>query len=155
MNEFIKIRVPFYKRITNGGTDGLATFYLKEMPKYLPQSVGSKVIITHTDIADSSGLKTKLNNLSTNTVVGYFQQVDENISPDTIYQSDGYSIFFVAQYEDLSFSTNQFAGNCRGYIEYYVAPSALNILVVPLSFWLISRVDKKREKVVYMKRQKI
>ena len=36
MNEFIKIRVPFYKRITNGGTDGLATFYLKEMPKYLP-----------------------------------------------------------------------------------------------------------------------
>ena len=128
MNEFIKIRVPFYKRITNGGTDGLATFYLKEMPKYLPQSVGSKVIITHTDIADSSGLKTKLNNLSTNTVVGYFQQVDENISPDSIYQSDGYSIFFVAQYEDLSFSTNQFAGNCRGYIEYYVAPSALNIL---------------------------
>lgn len=128
MNEFIKIRVPFYKRTTNGGTDGLATFYLKEMPKYLPQSVGSKVIITHTDIADSSGLKTKLNNLSTNTVVGYFQQVDENISPDSIYQSDGYSIFFVAQYEDLSFSTNQFAGNCRGYIEYYVAPSALNIL---------------------------
>lgn len=128
MNEFIKIRVPFYKRITNGGTDGLVTFYLKEMPKYLPQSVGSKVIITHTDIADSSGLKTKLNNLSTNTVVGYFQQVDENISPDSIYQSDGYSIFFVAQYEDLSFSTNQFAGNCRGYIEYYVAPSALNIL---------------------------
>lgn len=128
MNEFIKIRVPFYKRITNGGTDGLATFYLKEMPKYLPQSVGSKVIIAHTDIPDSSGLKTKLNNLSTNTVVGYFQQVDENISPDSIYQSDGYSIFFVAQYEDLSFSTNQFAGNCRGYIEYYVAPSVLNIL---------------------------
>jgi hypothetical protein len=128
MNEFIKIRVPFYKRITNGGTDGLVTFYLKEMPKYLPQSVGSKVIITHTDIPDSSGLKTKLNNLSTNTVVGYFQQVDENVSPDSIFQSDGYSIFFVAQYEDLSFSTNQFAGNCRGYIEYYVAPSALNIL---------------------------
>lgn len=33
---------------------------------------------------------------------------------------------------------------------YRINPSALNILVVPLSFWLISRVDKKREKVVYM-----
>lgn len=30
---------------------------------------------------------------------------------------------------------------------YRINPSALSILVVPLSFWLISRVDKKREKV--------
>ena len=127
MSAILKIRIPFYRRKTNGGTDGLATFYLTEAPRYLP-SLNQVVLITHTDVPLTSGLKTKLNNLSTNTVSAIFQSFEENLTPDSIQQTDGFSNFLILKYNDLSFSTSQFGGDCRGYIEYDVNPATYNVL---------------------------
>jgi hypothetical protein len=127
MSAILKIRIPFYRRKTNGGTDGLATFYLTEAPRYLP-SLNQTVLITHTDVPLTSGLKTKLNNLSTNTVSAIFQSFEENLTPESIQQTDGFSNFLILKYNDLSFSTSQFGGDCRGYIEYDVNPATYNVL---------------------------
>ena len=61
MSTTLKIRIPFLRRKTNGGTDGLGTFYITEAPRYLP-TLNQSVIITHTDVPTTSGLRTKLNN---------------------------------------------------------------------------------------------
>lgn len=127
MSTILKIRVPFYRRKTNGGTDGLATFYLNETPKYLP-SLNQTVLITHTDVPTTSGLKTKLNNISTNTVSALFQSYEENLSQESIQQTDGFSDFLILRYNDISFSTSQFGGDCRGYIEYDANPATYSVL---------------------------
>jgi hypothetical protein len=127
MSTTLKIRIPFLRRKTNGGTDGLGTFYITEAPRYLP-TLNQSVIITHTDVPTTSGLRTKLNNISTNTVSGKFQSFEENLTPESIQQTDGFSKFLVLRYDDLSFSTSQFGGDCRGFIEYDVTPAIYEIL---------------------------
>ena len=77
MSSILKIRVPFKRRKTAGGVDGRATFYLESVPNYVPQ-VGQTVIITHTGVPANSPLATKLTNISTNTVTGVFQSVEQN-----------------------------------------------------------------------------
>lgn len=127
MSAILKTRVPFFRRKTNGGTDGMATFYLLEEPKYLP-TLNQVVTISHTNVPTSSGLKTKLTNISTNTVVANFQSFEQNSSQESVVQTDGYANFLVLQYQDLSFSTSQFAGDCTGYIEYDVNPAIYSTL---------------------------
>ena len=127
MSSILKVKIPFKRRKTNGGTDGLATFYLDSVPAYLP-TVGQTVVITHTDVPSTSGLKTKLNNISTNTVTGLYQSLQQNVSVTAIAQTDGFSVFMVLQYNDTTFSTSQFGGDCRGYIEYDINPSNYTVL---------------------------
>lgn len=127
MSSILKMRVPFYRRNTNGGGSGITTFYLTEFPAYLPE-INQSVLISHTDVPTGSGLYTKLTAISSNTVTGIFQGSPENATPESILQSDGYSKFFTIQYTDTTFSLNQYGGDCRGYIEYDVNPSTYNIL---------------------------
>ena len=127
MSAILKIRVPFKRRKTTGGVDGKATFYIESRPNYLPQ-VGQTVIITHTAVPSGSPLATKLNSLSTNTVMGVFQSVEENTTQTSVQQADGFSVFMVLQYNDTTFSSNQSSGDCTGYIEYDVNPSNYNVL---------------------------
>ena len=127
MSSILKIRVPFKRRKTAGGVDGRATFYLESVPNYVPQ-VGQTVIITHTGVPANSPLATKLTNISTNTVTGVFQSVEQNTTQTSIQQTDGFSVFMVLQYTDTTFSSNQFNGDCTGYIEYDINPSNYNVL---------------------------
>jgi hypothetical protein len=127
MSAILKLRIPFFRRKTNGGTDGFATLYLKSTPAYLP-AVNQKIIITHTDVPDSSGLKTKLAAISTNVVAATFQKFEQNATQESIVQSDEYQYFLQIRYEDVTFSTTQFGGDCRGYIEYDINPSIYNVL---------------------------
>lgn len=127
MSAILKVRIPFYRRKTNGGTDGLATFYLDSLPTYVP-TVNQSVLVVHTDVPATSGLKTKLTNISTNTVPAYFQSAEQNTTQESVQQTDGFANFMILQYEDLSFSTSQFGGDCRGYIEYDVNPSTYSVL---------------------------
>jgi hypothetical protein len=122
MSSILKVRIPFFRRKTNGGTDGLATFYLNEQPTYLP-TINQNVLIVHTDVPVASGLKTKLNIISTNTVSALFQNTQQNASG-----VDGFTNFMILRYQDPSFSTSQFAGDCRGYIEYDVDPEIYSVL---------------------------
>ncbi len=127
MSSILKVRIPFFRRKTNGGTDGLSTFYLSELPPYIP-SINQTVMIVHTDVPTNSGLKTKLTNISTNTVPAFFQSVEQNTTQESVQQTDGFSNFMILQYEDVSFSTSQFGGDCRGYIEYDVNPAIYSVL---------------------------
>lgn len=127
MSSILKVRIPFSRRKTNGGTDGLATFYLNELPQYLP-SINQTVMVVHTDVPPNSGLKTKLTNISTNTVPALFQSVEQNTTPESISETDGFFNFMILQYVDVSFSTSQFSGDSRGYIEYDVNPEDLSVL---------------------------
>jgi hypothetical protein len=127
MSSILKARIPFFRRKTNGGTDGLATFYLGELPTYLP-SINQTVMVVHTDVPTTSGLKTKLTNISTNTVPAFFQSVEQNTTQESVQQVDGFANFMILQYEDVSFSTSQFGGDCRGYIEYDVNPAIYSVL---------------------------
>jgi hypothetical protein len=121
MSAILKVRIPFYRRTTNGDVSGLASFYLKEQPQYLPQP-SDTVLITHTNVT-GSGLETKLESLSTNTVTAKFQELVSNLS-----QSDTFLRLMILQYDDLSFSNQQFAGNCSGYIEYDINPEQYSVL---------------------------
>ena len=127
MSAILKVKIPFKRRKINGGSDGLATFYLDSVPSYLP-SIGQTVVITHTDVPSGSGLKTKLNNISTNTVTATYQSLEQNTTQTAIQQADNFSVFMILQYVDLTFSSSQFQGDCRGYIEYDVNPPAYNVL---------------------------
>jgi hypothetical protein len=127
MSAILKVRIPFYRRKTNSGTDGLATFYLESLPTYVP-TVNQQVLVVHTGVPTTSGLKNKLNSISTNTVPAFFQSVEQNTTQESVTQSDGFANFMVLQYQDLSFSTSQFGGDCRGYIEYDVNPSVYSVL---------------------------
>ena len=127
MSSILKIRIPFFRRKTNGGTDGIATFFINELPEYLP-TINQTVMVVHTDVPTTSGLKTKLNSISTNTVPAFFQQAEQNTTPESIEQTDGFANFMILQYDDVSFSTSQFGGDCRGYIEYDVSPSIYSVL---------------------------
>jgi hypothetical protein len=127
MSAILKVKIPFFRRKTNGGTDGLATFYLESAPTYLPQ-LNQVVLITHTSVPPNSGLKTKINNISTNTVPAIFQSFEQNTSQDAVAQTDEFANFMILQYDDRSFSTSQFGGDCRGYIEYDVNPEIYSVL---------------------------
>lgn len=127
MSSTIRIRAPFYRRMTANGNDGFATFYLNAEPNFLPD-VNQRVIITHTDVNNSTGLYTKLQNVSTNTVLGRFQTFDENTSNESRVTSDGYKYFMNIIYDVADYSTAQFGGDCRGYIEYDVNPETYTVL---------------------------
>lgn len=117
----LTIRIPFYRRKTNGGTDGVATFYLKEIPKYSPL-INQRVIISHSDVPPSN-LKTKLNNLSTNVVSAIF------VAPINVLTEpfEGFNVSITLKYDDLTLGTLA-DGDCYGYIEYDVNPVEYSIL---------------------------
>jgi len=122
MNNILKVRVPFYRRVTNNTSDGLATFYLKSQPTYLP-TLNQTVLVSHTQVPSGSNLATKLTTLSTNTVGALFQAYTNNSDTTTISQTDYYSNFFTLKYIDNKFSLDIYAGgDCYGYIEYDVNP---------------------------------
>jgi hypothetical protein len=123
----LRVRVPYYRRKTAGTLNGLGTFFLLEEPSYLPE-VGQTVIITHTNVPNSSGLLSKLTTISTNTVSGLFQSYEVNTDSQALIANDNYSNFFIIQYSDVTFSSNQFAGDCTGYIEYDVDPDTYQVL---------------------------
>jgi hypothetical protein len=127
MSSILKVRIPFFRRKTNGGSDGLATFYINSTPAYLP-ATNTRVLVVHTDVPTTSGLNTKLTSISTNTVAAFFQSVEQNTTQESVQQTDGFSSFMILQYEDVSFSTSQFGGDCRGYIEYDVNPGIYSVL---------------------------
>lgn len=127
MSAILNIKIPFFRRKTSGGSNGIATFYLGSVPKYLP-TLGQVCMIVHTNVPAGSGLSNKLTSMSTNVVTGKFQSYEELASQETIDITDQYKNFFVIEYEDHSFSINQFSGDCAGYISYDVNPSTYEIL---------------------------
>jgi hypothetical protein len=127
MSAILKVKIPFFRRKTSGGANGVGTFYLGSVPKYLPQ-LNQVCMITHTNIPAGSGLANKLQALSTNVVTGRFQSYEELASQDTIKITDNYSSFFTIEYVDHEFSINQFSGDCTGFIEYDVNPATYQIL---------------------------
>jgi len=126
MSSILKVRIPFSRRKEGSGT-GLVTFYLNEQPERLPQP-NQRVIITHTQVPINSGLERKLSSISTNTVLGRFIESDEQQGDVSLDATDDFSNFFIVQYDDTTFSTNQAAGNCQGFIEYDVNPEELSVL---------------------------
>jgi hypothetical protein len=127
MSAILKVRIPFYRRKTLGGTDGAATLYLKSNPSYLPKE-NATVLITHTDVSSTMPLKTKINNTSTNVFSATFTKFDTNSSQESITNSDEYKYFFIIRYDDTSMSTSQYGGDCRGYIEYDINPAIYSVL---------------------------
>ena len=127
MSAILNIKVPFFRRKTSGGSNGVGTFYLGEVPTYLPQ-LNQVCVIKHTNVTGGSGLANKLSAISTNVVTAIFQSYDVLASTETISITDNYSKFFTMQYHDTTFSINQFAGDCSGYIEYDVSPINFSIL---------------------------
>lgn len=127
MSAILKVKIPFFRRKTSGGSNGVATFYLGSVPAYLP-TLNQVCVVTHTNVLAGSGLANKLAAISTNVVTGKFQSYDQLASTDTAAVTDNFQNFFVIAYDDQSFSINQFAGDCQGYIEYDVNPSTYQIL---------------------------
>jgi len=129
LNGLLKIRIPYFRRLVGNTGDGIATFYIASEPAYLP-GLNDTVLITHTEIppANSGGLINKLSNLSTNTVAGLFQGFSTTSNAVLINQTDTYSNYFTVTYTDSTFSLQLSAGDCRGYIEYYVSPANYSIL---------------------------
>ena len=127
MSAILKVRIPFYRRKTQGGTDGAANLYLKTNPTYLP-AINATVLITHTDVPSGSGLKTKINSTSTNVFSATFTKLETNSAQEAITANDEYQYFFLIRYDDTSLSTNGFFGDCRGYIEYDINPATYSVL---------------------------
>jgi hypothetical protein len=119
MSSILKIRIPFFRRENTGS---IGTFSLKNLPPYLPE-VNQRVIITHTQVEVNSPLSRELNKISTNTVVGLFQNLEEN----TIVGSEINS-FMILQYEG-GFTAS---GNCNGFIEYDVNPTEEYSILKPI-----------------------
>ena len=126
MSAILKVRIPFYRRKTQGGTDGAANLYLKTNPTYLP-AINATVLITHTDVPSGSGLKTKINSTSTNVFSATFTKLETNSAQEAITANDEYQYFFLIRYDDTSLSTNGFFGDCRGYIEYDINQLLLGV----------------------------
>ena len=129
LNGLLKMRIPYFRRLVGNTGDGVATFYVASEPTYLP-GLNDTVLITHTEIPSSTsgGLVNKLANLSTNTVAGLFQGFSTTINAILINQTDTNRNYFTVKYTDPTFSLQLSAGDCRGYIEYYVSPASYSIL---------------------------
>jgi hypothetical protein len=123
----LRIKIPFSRRKSTGTSNGFITFSLPSIPKTIP-FLYQRVLITHTNVPSNSGLKTKLDSISTNTVTGLFQNYIQNTTQDSILQADGFSNFFVIKYDDTTFSQNQFGGDCSGFIEFDYNPTDLDVL---------------------------
>lgn len=128
MSAILKVRIPFYGRTISTGTDGIAEFYLLERPKHIP-ALNQTVVISHTEVTTTTGLNTKLTSLSTNTVLGRFQNApDLSSNPTAVSANGGYSFLFTVAYNDVEFSQPQYGGSCRGYIEFDFNPINFNTL---------------------------
>lgn len=119
MNSTLKIRVPFFRRSVNG--DGTATFFLNELPTYLP-TPNQTVLISHSSIEENSNLSIKLSSLSTNIVAGDFIEAPDSDSVD------GFTNFFRILYNQETFTPLELRGESRGYIEYDVNPEIYSVL---------------------------
>ena len=128
MSAILKVRIPYYARTISTGTDGVAEFYLLEKPKYVP-ALNQTVVITHTEVSNSTGLYTKLDAASSNTFLGRFQAApDLSGNPTQVQANGGYSYLFTVAYNDTEFSQPQYGGTCRGYIEFDYNPTNYNVL---------------------------
>lgn len=127
MSSILKYRIPFKRRKTNSGTDGRATFFLDEVPAYLPET-NQTVIITHTNVQDNTNLKTFLNNLSTNTLTATFQDYLDNQTESVTELNDGFTKSIILQYNSTDLSGARYDGDCTGYIEFDVSPSNYTVL---------------------------
>ncbi len=128
MSAILKVRIPYYARTISTGTDGVAEFYLLEKPKYVP-ALNQTVIITHTEVSNSTGLYTKLDSAASNVFLGRFQAApDLSANPTQVQANGGYSYLFTVAYNDSEFSQPQYGGTCRGYIEFDYNPANYNVL---------------------------
>lgn len=126
MSSILKVRIPFFRRV-GGDNASSVVFYLAEQPERLPQ-VNQRVIITHTQVANNSGLDRKLKAVSTNTLLGRFVSFITDETQELLQVTDGFTRAFVLQYDDTTFATTQGAGDSQGYIEYDVNPTDLSVL---------------------------
>lgn len=124
MNSILRIRSPFYRRLAGGGNNGLVSLYLKEdLPYRINLQSNQAVIISHTQVPESSGLDNLLNNISTNILTAKYVSLTANTDPT---QFDGYPYKLDLQYDNTNYSL--YGGDCTGYIEYEVSPSSYSIL---------------------------
>ena len=128
MSAILKVRIPYYARTISTGTDGVAEFYLLEKPKYVP-ALNQTVMITHTEVSNSTGLYTKLDSEASNVFLGRFQAApDLSGNPAQVQANGGYSYLFTVAYNNAEFSQPQYGGTCRGYIEFDYNPANYNVL---------------------------
>jgi hypothetical protein len=123
----IRVKIPFYRRRTPGNTNGLATLFLGGEPNHIPE-LNQSVIITHTDIPTNSGLRSKLDSLSTNSIPAVFQSYEENNDAAQALANDNFTNFFIIQYEDTSLSSVVNSGDCKGYIEFDIPASTYQVM---------------------------
>lgn len=124
MNSILKIRIPFYRRLTDGGNNGIVRLYLKEdLPYAVNLTPNQGMIISHTQVQPFSNLENKLKNDSTNVLTAKYNSYIVNTDV-TLF--DGYPYILVVQYDNVNYSL--FGGDCTGYIEYEVSPANYSIL---------------------------
>lgn len=126
MAKVLTYEIKYQKRqITNDGS-GLATFFLVEEPAFLPNN-NQRVTISHTDLpAGSSGIRSKLEEISSNTTTARFSEFIQDNENTSV--NDGFTNLLVLKYDDVEFANNTGAGNCRGYITYEAEPTEYAVL---------------------------
>lgn len=126
MSKVLTYKIKYFKRqITNDGS-GLVTFFLDAQPDFLP-AVGQKLLISHTDLpSGDSGIRSKIEDLSTNVVTGTFNEFIQDTENTAL--NDNYSNMIVIKYDDSDFANNSGAGTCRGFITFEVDTQVYEVL---------------------------
>lgn len=125
MPEVLKTTVEFKKREIEGGNTGKATFFLRNRPEYLPEE-NQIVLVTHTNVDQSTGLSRKLSTRSSNTVEARFVRFIKDEQNTDV--NNGFTNFLELEYIDSDFGTNLGFGDCFGKIEYDVDPEGFGVL---------------------------
>lgn len=134
MNTILKVRIPFFRRVTSNTGDGIATFYLNApIADFKLPALNQTVLISHTAVPTGSHLANRISSISTNTVGGTFQLYSVNTDTTASANYDYYNYFLRVKYVDPKFSLDVYAGgDCTGYIEYEVNPTATLSTLKPI-----------------------
>lgn len=123
MANILTQKVKYKRRSISTDTTNTVTFFLDSIPSYVP-AVGQTVLVSHTDLpAGDSGIKSKIITAQTNIFSAKFYQYIEKTTP-----VDGYSYFFVLQYDDPTLGSNLGAGSTTGVIEFAYNPDNYTIM---------------------------
>lgn len=124
MANILTQKIKYKRRQVSNDNTNLVTFFLDSQPTYTP-SVGQTVLVSHTDLpAGDSGIKNKITTAQTNVFSAkFYSYTDNSASP-----VDGYSYFFILQYDDTTLGGNLGAGSTSGVIEFAYSPSSYSVM---------------------------
>ena len=124
MANILTQKLKYKRRQVSNDNANLTTFFLESLPAYIP-AVGQTVLVSHTDLpAGDSGIKNKIITAQTNVFSAKFYSYKDSTSSPV----DGYTYFFVLQYDDPTLGGNLGAGSTCGVIEFSYNPENYNIM---------------------------